>query len=196
MDKAFPGVRYVLDAPTSSGSSGSGFWRDADADEARALIERVVEIQERLRATRPDRVFDVRYEELTGPDPDARDDVVRRLGLFVTGAPVARAVLERGARGARHRTRPVPVRAVTTPTRVTPMSRRLVLHVGAMKSGTSFIQSRLFANKTMLLDERGILVPGMNWLSQVMAASDVLGSGEAQWAKMAGKVNAHTTARR
>ena len=71
------------------------------------------------------------------------------------------------------------------------MSRRLLLHVGAMKSGTSFIQSRLFANKRMLLDERGILVPGMNWLSQVMAASDVLGAGEAQWAKMAGKVNAH-----
>lgn len=71
------------------------------------------------------------------------------------------------------------------------MSPRLVLHVGAMKSGTSFIQSRLFANKKLLLDERGILVPGMNWLSQVMAASDVLGTGEAQWAKMAGKVNAH-----
>ena len=71
------------------------------------------------------------------------------------------------------------------------MSRRLLLHVGAMKSGTSFIQSRLFANKRMLLDERGILVPGMNWLSQVMAARDVLGSGEEQWARMAGKVNAH-----
>lgn len=66
-----------------------------------------------------------------------------------------------------------------------------MLHVGAMKSGTSFIQSRLFANKAMLLVERGILVPGMNWLSQVMAARDVLGSGEEQWAKMAGKVNAH-----
>lgn len=71
------------------------------------------------------------------------------------------------------------------------MSRRLLLHVGAMKSGTSFIQSRLFANKPMLLEERGILVPGMNWLSQVMAARDVLGSGEEQWARMAGKVNAH-----
>jgi hypothetical protein len=70
------------------------------------------------------------------------------------------------------------------------MSRRLVLHVGAMKSGTSYVQSRLFANKRMLL-ERGILVPGMNWLSQVMAARDVLGAGDAQWAKMAGKVQAH-----
>lgn len=70
------------------------------------------------------------------------------------------------------------------------MSRRLILHVGAMKSGTSFIQSRLFANKAMLSD-RGILVPGMNWLSQVMAARDVLGSGEEQWARMVGKVQAH-----
>ncbi|WP_133241183.1 hypothetical protein [Nocardioides gansuensis] len=70
------------------------------------------------------------------------------------------------------------------------MSRRLVLHVGAMKSGTSYIQSRLFANKRRLA-ERGILVPGMNWLSQVMAARDVLGDGQRQWAKMAGKVHAH-----
>ncbi|QIK75633.1 hypothetical protein [Nocardioides piscis] len=71
------------------------------------------------------------------------------------------------------------------------MSPRLVLHVGVMKSGTSFVQSRLFANKRLLLEERGILVPGLNWLSQVMAARDVLGSGDAQWAKMAGKVHAH-----
>ena len=74
---------------------------------------------------------------------------------------------------------------------MSPGQQRLVLHVGVMKSGTSFIQSRLFANKRMLRDERGILVPGMNWLSQVMAARDVLGSGEEQWAKMAGKVQAH-----
>ncbi|HXH80461.1 hypothetical protein [Nocardioides sp.] len=74
---------------------------------------------------------------------------------------------------------------------MSPGQQRLVLHVGVMKSGTSFIQSRLFANKKMLLSDRGILVPGLNWLSQVMAARDVLGSGEEQWAKMAGKVNAH-----
>jgi hypothetical protein len=103
MDKAFPGVRYVLNTRDVERVLGSGFWRDADADEARRLIERVVEIQEHLRATRPDRVHDVRYEELTGPDPDARDDVVRRLGEFVTGSPVtpevlasARAVLATG----------------------------------------------------------------------------------------------------
>lgn len=70
------------------------------------------------------------------------------------------------------------------------MSRRIVLHVGAMKSGTSYLQSRLFANKPALAS-RGILVPGMNWLSQVMAARDVLGDGAHQWARMAGKVQAH-----
>lgn len=70
------------------------------------------------------------------------------------------------------------------------MSRRIVLHVGAMKSGTSYVQSRLFANKPALAT-RGILVPGMNWLSQVMAASDVLGDGANQWARMVGKVQAH-----
>ena len=70
------------------------------------------------------------------------------------------------------------------------MSRRIVLHVGAMKSGTSYVQSRLFANKPALAS-RGLLVPGMNWLSQVMAARDVLGDGANQWARMAGKVQAH-----
>ena len=194
MDKAFPGVRYVLNTRDVERVLGSGFWRDADADEARSLIERVVEIQEHLRATRPDRVHDVRYEELTGPDPDG----ARRRRTAPGRVRHRRAGVAGGARvrprGAGDGTRAVPLRAAgrdtEPPTRVTPMSRRLVLHVGAMKSGTSYVQSRLFANKRMLLD-RGILVPGMNWLSQVMAARDVLGSGEAQWAKMAGKVQAH-----
>ncbi len=93
MDKVFPGVRYVLNTRDVDRVLGSGFWRDADAEEARSLIERVVEVQEHLRATRPDRVLDVRYEELTGPDPDVRDEVVRRLGQFVTGAPVGPEVL-------------------------------------------------------------------------------------------------------
>jgi hypothetical protein len=95
MDKAFPGVRYVLNTRDVERVLGSGFWRDADTDEARRLIDRVVDVQEHLRATRPDRVHDVRYEELTGADPAVRDDVVRRLGEFVTGSPVSPAVLER-----------------------------------------------------------------------------------------------------
>lgn len=70
------------------------------------------------------------------------------------------------------------------------MSGRLVLHVGAMKSGTSYLQSRLFANKR-LLAERGVLVPGSKWVSQVMAARDLIGPRAKQWPKMSGKVLAH-----
>jgi hypothetical protein len=54
------------------------------------------------------------------------------------------------------------------------MSDRVFLHIGAMKSGTSFIQGTLFANKARLA-ERGILVAGELWRSQVIAVSDVLG---------------------
>ena len=93
MDKAFPGVRYVLNTRDVDRALGSGFWRDTDQEQARALIERVLEIQQHLRETRPDRVHDVRYEELT--DPERRDDVVRSLGRFVTGAELAPEVLDR-----------------------------------------------------------------------------------------------------
>lgn len=70
------------------------------------------------------------------------------------------------------------------------MSQRLVLHVGLMKSGTSFIQSHLFANQD-LLRERGVLVPGRQWSDQVQAALDVI-RGEGQvWDRLAGEVRAH-----
>ena len=44
--------------------------------------------------------------------------------------------------------------------------RTVVLHVGAMKSGTSYLQARLFANQDVLR-ERGVLVPGETWTHQV-----------------------------
>lgn len=53
------------------------------------------------------------------------------------------------------------------------MAERVVLHIGLMKSGTSFVQRRLFGNQERLA-ERGIHVPG-RWRLQVLAASDVLG---------------------
>lgn len=52
--------------------------------------------------------------------------------------------------------------------------QRLVLHVGAMKSGTSHLQSLLFANQE-LLAERGVLVPGGVWRDQVDAVAEALG---------------------
>ncbi|WP_181312355.1 hypothetical protein [Nocardioides campestrisoli] len=70
------------------------------------------------------------------------------------------------------------------------MPGRLVLHVGAMKSGTTFIQSRLFANKAMLRS-RGVLVPGREWLSQVYAAKHLLEGQGRMWEKHAARVSEH-----
>jgi hypothetical protein len=42
------------------------------------------------------------------------------------------------------------------------MTERVVLHIGAPKTGTTFLQEVLFANKARL-EEHGILVPGKQW---------------------------------
>ena len=54
------------------------------------------------------------------------------------------------------------------------MAKRVVLHVGAMKSGTTFLQSTLYANR-LRLAELGVLVAGERWGAQVDAVLDVLG---------------------
>ena len=54
------------------------------------------------------------------------------------------------------------------------MAERVVLHVGAMKSGTSYVQSLLFTNKDALA-ARGILVPGRTHGQQVLAVREGLG---------------------
>lgn len=54
------------------------------------------------------------------------------------------------------------------------MAERVVLHVGAMKSGTSYLQSRLFASKEQLAPQ-GVCVPGRTWNDQVTGVLDVLG---------------------
>lgn len=53
------------------------------------------------------------------------------------------------------------------------MAERVVLHVGAMKSGTSYLQRLLVANKETLA-ARGVLFPGRSWRAQVRAVADVL----------------------
>lgn len=53
------------------------------------------------------------------------------------------------------------------------MASRVVLHVGTMKSGTSFIQAVLFAQQSRLL-EQGCLVPGSTWGDQVKAVQHAL----------------------
>ena len=53
------------------------------------------------------------------------------------------------------------------------MAQRVVLHIGAMKSGTSYLQGLVQANRDLLAGQ-GVKVPGKNWRSQVLAVSEVL----------------------
>lgn len=67
---------------------------------------------------------------------------------------------------------------------------RVVLHVGAMKSGTTFLQSCLFDNKAVL-EEQGVLLPGKEWRSQARAVHGLLHDKGTQWRKMAERMSAH-----
>lgn len=53
------------------------------------------------------------------------------------------------------------------------MAQRVVLHVGSMKSGTTYLQNLAFANQQVLASA-GLLVPGKAWRDQVTAVADVL----------------------
>lgn len=53
------------------------------------------------------------------------------------------------------------------------MAERVVLHVGTMKSGTSYLQALLFAEKPRLA-EAGVLVPGKAWTDQARAVRQAL----------------------
>ena len=77
------------------------------------------------------------------------------------------------------------------------MAQRVVLHIGAMKSGTSFIQGVLSANREVLLDQ-GVLFPGRRWRNQVSAVRDLMERGgkgqeplapDGPWRRMAAEVN-------
>lgn len=76
------------------------------------------------------------------------------------------------------------------------MASRVVLHVGLMKSGTSYLQRRLGANRALLL-RRGVLFPGGTWRDQVLAVSDVLQrkqagpSARGRWAALVAETAAH-----
>lgn len=56
------------------------------------------------------------------------------------------------------------------------MASKVVLHLGAMKSGTSFIQNVLGHNKERLAEE-GVLFPGPRWRFQVRAVREIMGHG-------------------
>ena len=50
------------------------------------------------------------------------------------------------------------------------------LHIGAMKTGTTYVQSLLMENREQLASA-GLLVPGEHWVDQLHAVRDVLGGG-------------------
>lgn len=56
------------------------------------------------------------------------------------------------------------------------MASRLVLHLGSMKSGTSFLQNVLGRHKDQLA-ERGVLFAGPRWRAQVTAVRDLIAAG-------------------
>jgi hypothetical protein len=77
------------------------------------------------------------------------------------------------------------------------VAERVVLHVGLMKSGTSYLQSRLVSAPEALA-EAGVLFPGRVWRDQVNAVSDALGRrqrahGEfdGTWDRMVEEIVAH-----
>ena len=53
------------------------------------------------------------------------------------------------------------------------MAQRVVLHIGLMKSGTTYLQ-RLFEGNRDRLAERGVLFPGRTWGAQVRGVSEVM----------------------
>ena len=78
------------------------------------------------------------------------------------------------------------------------MAERLVLHIGSMKSGTSFIQNVLGHNKARLQDA-GVLFAGERWRRQVAAVRDLISRGgddqepldpQGPWQTLADEINA------
>jgi hypothetical protein len=53
------------------------------------------------------------------------------------------------------------------------MTRRVFLHVGLPKSGTTYLQAVLEGNKQALKEDTGLLFPGSSWDDQVRATQDV-----------------------
>lgn len=79
------------------------------------------------------------------------------------------------------------------------MAERLILHIGAMKSGTSYIQNVLAANRPALAAQ-GYLFAGQTWGQQVRAVQDLAEhGGEGQqplasngpWNRLVREINAH-----
>lgn len=72
------------------------------------------------------------------------------------------------------------------------MARRVVLHVGTMKSGTTYVQASLFAQQDRLA-QAGVLVPGKKWSQQVAAVRQILGRRDRRpaWDELRAQVAGH-----
>ena len=85
-EQVFPGATYVLNTRDPERAANSGFWLRFDREVALQRINRVREVQEFLRTTRPDRVVDIRFESIISKEPGVADAELTRLATFVTGA--------------------------------------------------------------------------------------------------------------
>jgi hypothetical protein len=79
------------------------------------------------------------------------------------------------------------------------MAQRVVLHVGCMKSGTTFIQQTLISNQDELA-RQGHIFPGGTWRRHVLGISDFLGmqrdgdrvrGSEGAWDAMVEEIRSH-----
>jgi hypothetical protein len=71
------------------------------------------------------------------------------------------------------------------------MAQRVVFHIGLMKSGTTFIQGRLGANRARLAEQQ-VLFPGPTWNRHVRAVSDLMQSKKRKpgsWNSLVDEVN-------
>jgi len=73
------------------------------------------------------------------------------------------------------------------------MAQRVVVHIGLMKSGTTFLQGRLTANRRRLAAQ-GVLFPGPTWRRHVNAVQDLMGHAghtPGSWDSICQEINAH-----
>ena len=67
---------------------------------------------------------------------------------------------------------PAPCRNVLVPAEVTVRQPRVFLHIGAPKTGTTYLQNVLWSNRSTLL-QAGVLYPGLSKDAQFHAAMDL-----------------------
>jgi hypothetical protein len=85
LDRVLPECRFVLNSRAFDDVVVSGYWKGNDLDQVTRKIRRVEQIQQFLRDTRPERVLDVRYEDLCSNDPAVADASMRALAEFTVG---------------------------------------------------------------------------------------------------------------